>query len=193
MVALLAAVYLTIPAEYTFTEVLAIPPVGQGGRSATHTDAIEKQIVLGTFVQPRGGESVTLADGKARMWNPAKANGEGWFEGEGFSGGYAFASYDSPEPRVMLLEASGHSMVYVNGTPRAGDVYGYGYLRLPVLLSKGNNTLLFATGRGRMRAKLVAPKSGVAFDLGDPTLPDFVTGESPPMSAGVVLTKTPES
>ncbi|MBA3727079.1 MAG: prolyl oligopeptidase family serine peptidase [Armatimonadetes bacterium] len=193
MVSLIAAASLSAPADYPFTEMLAISPVGEGGRSVTHTDAIEKMIVAGTFVAPKAGETVTLADGKAQTWKSARANAEGWFEGEEFSGGYAFASYDSPEPRVMLLEAAGHSMAYVNGAPRAGDVYGYGYLRLPVLISKGTNTLLFATGRGRMRAKLVAPKSAVALDLGDPTLPDFVAGERSPVYAAVVITNATES
>ena len=32
-------------------------------------------------------------------------------------------------------------MVLVNGEPRAGDLYGYGYVKLPVLLSKGDNSL----------------------------------------------------
>ena len=61
----------------------------------------------------------------------------------------------SDDDRVMILEASGHSLVYANGEPRAGDPYSHGYVHLPVKLRKGDNEFLFSVGRGTLKARLV--------------------------------------
>jgi hypothetical protein len=174
--------------SFTFDHVVAISAVGVSGRSATHTDAVEAAVVDGSFQPPHAGDVVHLPNGRTATWRDAVADKTGNFSGDAFSGGYAFATYDARQPEVMILEAAGHSMVYVNGFPRAGDVYGYGYMHLPVVLDKGSNTFLFATGRGQMSAKLVEPKAPVAFDTADPTLPDFIAGEISPVYAAVVVT-----
>ena len=59
----------------------------------------------------------------------------------------------------MLLEASGHGMVYVNGVLRGGDPYGNGSMRLPVSLRSGRNDLLFLCTRGPIRARLTPPRA----------------------------------
>lgn len=79
----------------------------------------------------------------------------------------------SAAPRVMLLDAAGHALVYVNGQPRMGDPYGHGYLTLPVHLNAGVNTFLFAhAGRGGMRAALRKPGADLLIVDRDLTLPD---------------------
>jgi poly(3-hydroxybutyrate) depolymerase len=78
----------------------------------------------------------------------------------------------------MLLDAAGHSVVFVNGGPRAGDPYSHGYVRLPVLLKKGTNELLFQCARGRIRAKLVDPEGKVFVDARDVTAPDLIEGRA---------------
>ena len=45
-------------------------------------------------------------------------------------------------------EASGHGMAYVNGEPFAGDPYGNGYLKVPIALKQGANTLLVKITQG---------------------------------------------
>jgi dienelactone hydrolase len=89
--------------------------------------------------------------------------------------------------RVMLLEASGHSMVYVNGEPRVGDPYETGWVRLPILLQRGTNGLLFQCGRGSIKARLVVPAAAVLLDTRDATLPDRVVGEREPVLGAVVV------
>src|SRR5207249_1525832 len=42
---------------------------------------------------------------------------------------------------------------------------------------KGTNDLLLLSPRGRVRAKLIAPKAAAQFDLGDVTQPDLLVGE----------------
>src|SRR5262249_12914406 len=101
----------------------------------------------------------------------------GSFAHTALRGGYAYFAVPADEEQVVILEASGHGMVYVNGEPRVGDPYSTGYVRLPVLLKKGTNDLLFHVSRGTLRAKLSVPKGIVILDGGDVTLPDFITGK----------------
>lgn len=164
--------------------VLAIPQVGHGGRVPFPTDAVEKLIVEGKFETPRDGDGVELANGQTALWKEAKADKDGKFSGDAFNGGYAFCQVDSEKSRVMLLTAPGDSMVYVNGEPRVGDPYGYGWVTVPVKLHVGVNSLLFLTGRGDMNARLDAPKKPVFLANWDTTLPDVITGSNSTKSWG---------
>ncbi|MDQ2987328.1 MAG: prolyl oligopeptidase family serine peptidase [Armatimonadota bacterium] len=176
MVSLIVAVVLGgVPIQdFQFREGLIASPRPAPGRRPVHTDPVEKSIVLGLFQKPIAGTE----------WRPITADAEGRFRGIG----YVFAEYEAPEDSVMLLQAEGNSLVYVNGVIRPGDVYGYGYLRLPVEIKKGANSFLFLSSRGSVRAKLVPVAKPISFDLSDPTLPDFVMGDRNAMHAGLVLT-----
>lgn len=135
-------------------------------RSAIHVDPIEHKLVTGQWQTPTEGK-----DG----WTKATANPQGEFRGGPTSGGYLFTMVNSATDKVMLLEASGHSFVYVNGVLRTGDPYSYGYVALPVQLKRGKNELLFQCGRGRLSAKLTDVQTPVSIDLRDPTLPDILS------------------
>lgn len=165
-------------AEQIITEVLAIGPVLRGGRAVAALDPIELSRISGTFRAPAEGDSVDLAGGRSVSWQKVRANQSGWIESEALVGGYAFATVSRQSESVMLLEAAGHTTVIVNGEPRVGDPYESGYVRLPVLLRKGVNELLFVVGRGRFRAKLVDPprRDGLFVEKSDVTAPDFVAG-----------------
>jgi len=173
--------------EIAVQKCLVVGRVGSYGRSAVHRDAVEAFIVAGKWSPPGPGDEVALPDGRVRRWKEIEAGKDGWFEDPALRGGYAFVRVAADRKRVMILDASGHRMVYVNGQPRAGDTYGNGIVRLPVLLRRGENQLLFHCSRGRLRAKLVAPKSPVAFDLHDNTLPDLVVGEEVKTWGAVVV------
>jgi pimeloyl-ACP methyl ester carboxylesterase len=173
--------------EIVLREGLVIPPVGRYGRSPVHTDALESQIVAGKWAAPKAGDVVKLEDGSSRRWESAQAAKDGAFTHQALAGGYAFFTVPSKEQRIMLLEASGHATVYVNGEPRTGDLYQNSYVHLPVLLRKGTNEFLFHVGRGRLQAKLVQPKAEAVLDLSDTTLPDLVVGEAAKTMAAVVM------
>ncbi len=166
---------------------LVIDSVGKYGRAALHLDALEAEIVAGRWSRPRAGRNVTLPDGSVKTWKSAAAGEDGSLEHAALSDGYAYASVEADEEGIMLLEASGHSMVYVNGQPRVGDPYRTGKVRLPIMLEKGLNDLLFPCRRGRIRAELVPPTSEVMIDARDATLPDLVIGEREEHPAGVVV------
>ena len=95
---------------------------------------------------------------------------------------------------VMLLEAAGDDLAYVNGEPRAGDPYEYGYVHLPVALHAGTNDLLFRCSRGRLKVALATPAAPIALDLADQTLPDLIIGEkADTWGAVVVVNATPDT
>lgn len=168
---------------------LSLEPVGRARRNTLFTDAIEARIAAGTWSPPREGETVADPAGRTHTWEAAQAGTNGVFKGAAFTGGWARFEVTVASQRVMILEASGHDAVYVNGEPRAGDVYRNGYVHLPVQLRAGANEFLFRNGRGELSARLVDPPSALFFNLSDPTLPDFVVGKSPdqPMPAGVIV------
>jgi len=167
-----------------------IGAVGRGGRRAVHTDAIEAAIVTGQWSPPSPGDSVTLPGGTTPTWQPASADGDGWFQQPtqaGLRGGYLYLPVDLPARRVMLLEARGHGRAYVNGVPRTGDPYGNGLARLPVQLEPGVNHLLLRCGRRPVQARLVPPGSPLLLDTRDATLPDLRVGERLDAWGAVVL------
>lgn len=168
------------------TDCVAVSSVGRSGRIPFPTDALVQQLVNESFRWPGEGDPIG-----ERKWEKAKANADGWFEGRPFSGGYAAFTVNWPREESMLLNATGHGMVYVNGEPRGGDVYGYGYSKLPVHMKQGENRFLVATGRGRLRMVLEPPKADGQFNTGDLTLPDIVLGsKGEPYFGAVIIANT---
>jgi dienelactone hydrolase len=119
---------------------------------------------------------VTLADGSTRAWSAARTGEDGTLAVEEMRGGYALFTIDSPTERIMLLNARGHGMVYVNGEPRCGDPYDLGFVSLPVKLLAGTNEFLFQCPRGGIKAELVEPRASMMLSMADMTLPDLVRG-----------------
>lgn len=158
------------------SEVLAIPSVGGGGRVPFSADPVQKRIVEGSWTPPKAGDTETGRNGRTRTWAVAKADKNGNFSGDAFEGGYAFCQIDSDKDRVEILNVTGDSMAYLNGTPLAGDTYAYGWVLLPVHLKAGENNLLISTGRGQLKVTLTPPKASVSLDTSDLTLPDAVIG-----------------
>lgn len=169
-------------------EALVLESVGRAGRNTLFTDALEAALVVGRPVSPAVGDEVVSArGGSPRVWARAVAGDDGWFSGRAFRGGWAHFSHAVAEESVVLFQAAGHSMAYVQGEPRVGDIYGYGYVSVPVALRAGTNEFLVATGRGRLRVQLSMPPAPVFLQATDPTLPDRVVGEATDTWGAVVL------
>ncbi|MDG2020962.1 MAG: prolyl oligopeptidase family serine peptidase [Phycisphaerales bacterium] len=181
------------PVIAEFDEYLVIDRVGKGGRRPVHTDAIEKSIVDGSWETPEPGDAVDI-EGIPRIWQTRTAGEDGWLQDDLLRGGYAVTVVDRSEAGPAMLEARGHSLVYVNGEPRPGDPYANGTLRLPVMLDAGPNEFLFSVGRGRLNARLVdVPRDSEGdpktffFTGVDDTIPDAVAGLPIEAPAGVVV------
>jgi predicted esterase len=167
-------------------EGLVLPPVGQGGRLPVHKDALEAEIVAGRWQPPKVGDMVAAANAKA-IWRQMTAQKDGAFREKELRGGYAYFNVPSDKERVMMLEAAGHALVYVNGEPRAGDLYSHGYVKLPVLLHKGDNHFLFLVGRGQLKWQLTTPPKDVFFLKDDLLVPDGLVNEEDIIHGAVVV------
>jgi poly(3-hydroxybutyrate) depolymerase len=157
-------------------DALVLTGTGRDGRRPIPIDPVVEQVIAGTWTAPKAGDTVPVADGRDRAWVPLKAGDDGTFRAPGLSGGYAAITVPSDADRVLMLEAAGHTLVYVNGVPRVGDPYSHGYVHLPIALRSGDNHLLFAVGRGALRVRLTAPQAPAYLDPSDPTLPDLSAG-----------------
>lgn len=125
-------------------------------------------------------------------WNDVSVDAGKSFESREFNSGYAYFKVDSKEDKPMFLEAKGHSMVYVNGEPRVGDIYSFGYVSLPIQLKKGKNTFLFAVARGSFSGKLVDAPKPISFNPGDQTTPDIVKGEKEKLWVALIVRNATE-
>lgn len=155
---------------------LGLPRIGTSARHAVFTDPIQAQIAKGTWTPPALGDSVVTSDSTAVTWAAFDADDEGWIYNETLAGGYAAATVEAPVAGAYLLDALGPGHVYVNGVPRVGDVYQRGFLRLPVWLEAGPNTLLFRERWGALRAKLYPPPAPLFIEERDPTFPTVLEG-----------------
>ncbi len=178
--------------ETVLREYLVLPRVGTYGRFPFHQDPLESQLIRDAWEVPQVGTEVTAEDGKVARWSRVVAEADGQLVSSALRGGYALARYESklPEATTMILVAQGHSMVFVNGQPRIGDHYNYGWVRLPVRIEPGSNTFLFHVGSGKLSARLVQADSTAQFNFQDSTLPDLVIGETEDPWAGVVILNT---
>ena len=165
------------PDSIELRDFMVLPAVGHYGRLAVQQDAVELQQITGKWKAPTEGEMVVTGDGGTKAWRAATAKAN-LLDTHALRGGYAFTKFDSPVERVMLLEAAGHAAVYFNGELHTGDPYNLGWLRLPVLVRKGENTLLFHLAGEQLSARLVKPPADVFLMSDDRTLPTLVHGET---------------
>ncbi len=61
--------------------------------------------------------------------------------------GYAYTEIQVPEQGWALLQAEKALRVWLNGRPYVADIYGHGYLQVPVPLKEGTNRVLVAFTR----------------------------------------------
>ena len=154
------------PAAIEIREALAITDIG-GGRSPIPNDPVLDRLAGGAY-EPQEGDKIG-----EKPWTKVNADKDGWLPAQG----YLLATVDLPADATMSLQATGDSLVYVNGVPRAGAPYESDAVHLPVHLVRGHNTLLFLAGRGRMKARLVPLAKILNLDLADTTLPDATVGD----------------
>jgi dienelactone hydrolase len=174
--------------EVQIREGLVAGLTGTLGRSAVAPDVLAYQLATSSFREPREGDTLgTDQRNRTVTWARAEAGADGWIQNRALSGGYLFTVVNADRARTMVLDASGYYVVRVNGEPRGGEKYGTDWVRHPVSLVKGRNTLLFQGERGRIRARLFDPPAPAFFTDSDPTLPDLVVGESGTWWTGVRL------
>jgi hypothetical protein len=176
-----------------FEDGLGVGPAHQYGREALYTDQLAYQLYKGILAQPQDGTTLLKnAKGEDIKWRKVKADSTHRFRGDSFSNGYVYLTYDSKKEQTAILTLTGHDMVYVNGVPRGGDQYRYGWMHLPVLLKKGKNEFYARVARfgrfGGITANLTFPEKQIALNTEDLTISDIVPGlKNDSLWAGVVV------
>jgi len=100
------------------------------------------------------------------------------FSDRALRSGYLYLEFQSDKEENVIFEASGHTMVLINGFPHEGDHYDFGWSLIPIRLKKGRNTFVLQGGRfPRMRARLLTPENSIAFTKRDVTTPDILKEE----------------
>lgn len=164
---------------------LVIRPAMRGGRSPVFADPVEHLLVRGQWARPAADDRI--GEGELSAWQAIEADARGLLSHPALAGGYAWTVVESDIERVALLDARGHRHVYINGEPRAGDLYDAGTLRIPFLLRAGENELLFRGARGRLRATITEPPAPIFIETRDQTLPDIIIGEVDELLAGIII------
>ncbi|MEA3311732.1 MAG: prolyl oligopeptidase family serine peptidase [candidate division WOR-3 bacterium] len=148
---------------------------------------------------PEEGDSLfsVLATGGWVFWEKVEVDSTGWlttnypnvkwdtlqdFYGISalFNSGYACVEIEIPE-RSRALAIAKRCGFSINKQSYAGDIYGHGYVEVPVVLEKGVNKILVrlgGAGDDRVFFKLVPVDNDVRLITKDATLPDLVYADS---------------
>ena len=166
---------------YVFEEVLYSGSTGSRGfgRSAVSKDPVFHKYVMGDLSAPMEGERAgTNFRGEEVRWQRIEMDEGGVFQLERTFGGWIYLTLDAKKEETVILQCNGNSEVFVNGVPRGGDVYGRGWMLLPIDLKEGRNEFWYRVSRGRNKGVSIAkPDKAVYLTALDPTLPDLLTHE----------------
>jgi predicted esterase len=183
--------------EYHFTKGMVISDCHRYGREALVVDQLAFQLNSGRLKTPSEGSKLFSKDGKDITWKSIEVDSAGKFQGEALGAGYIYLTYESRGMQRALLNISGNVMVYVNGEPHTGDIYGDGWMNIPVALRKGKNEFfircgMFSRWQG-VRATLHFPNKSVMLSTEDLTLPHIVVGQSAEdLFGGIVIINNTE-
>jgi len=154
---------------------LAIKAVDRRGRRPFRPDAVfAKHLLERDAAPPEAGQTLVGETGEEKAWSKQEADENGKLAGRP---GYAYATVESDAERVMLANLQRASTLFVNGAGFQGDMYGYGFKGVPVLLRKGHNDVYVTGIRGGFSLRFTEPTSDVLFASWDTTRADLVLGE----------------
>jgi predicted esterase len=178
--------------QHIFTSGLIVTDCHRYGREAIVTDQIAYQLYTGQLKKPEENANVfTNQQGADVSWKAIAVDSTGKFRGGLLMNGYLYLTYQSTHARNAILNISGNGMFYFNGEPRAGDIYGDGWMKTPVQLKAGLNEILvrcgsFSRWQG-VSAKLMFDQKPVFISTDDATLPHIVLGEGQENLFGAVV------
>jgi dienelactone hydrolase len=176
--------------EFVFQNGLVLPQCHSYGRVAFYQDKLADQLYGSTLQTPQAGQSIGADEnGDDLIWQPIETGDDSTFKDRAMASGYLYLTYDSPVEKIMILNITGNSMVFVNGAPRAGDIYAHGYVYLPVKLKKGLNEFYVQTSRYAawygVKARLMPVEKEIQLLESDLTLPYIILDETDQIPAAV--------
>ena len=132
--------------------------------------------------------------GNELKWKPIKVDSTNTFNNRNLRSSYVYLSYESSSDKMVLFDASGHSIALINGYPHEGDYYDYGWSLIPIKLKKGLNVFVLKVGRfPRIRARLIEPENKIQFTTRDFTIPDILVEENKEYIASVRVINATEN
>ena len=132
--------------------------------------------------------------GNEQKWKSITTDSTNSFNDRNLRSSYVYLSYRSSSARTVLFEASGHSLVLINGLPHEGDHYDFGWNLIPLKLKKGINKFVLKVGRfPRIRARLIEPKRKIQFTTRDLTTPDILVEEDKDYVSGIRVINATEN
>ncbi len=178
--------------EFQFTSGLVVGPVHEYGRQAIVKDELAYQLNTGKLQKPQAGTTLfTNEEGEEINWQTIEADSMGRFRERILGNGYLYLEYTADREQVAVVNISRNSMFYFNGVPRGSDLYGDGWMYMPVQLKKGVNELLirgsrFSRWQG-VEAKILFPEKSVYLVDDDLTIPHVVLGETTGLLWGALV------
>jgi predicted esterase len=162
---------------YIFKEglMLRVPTFGFNS-SSFPKDPVFYRFLENPNLRAHKNEVVDIgALGDELKWQAISVDESNTFSNNRLRSSYVYLSYRSGSRKTVLFEASGHSLLLINGLPHEGDHYDFGWNLIPVTLKKGINTFVLKVGRfPRIRARLIEPNAKVQFTTRDLTLPHIL-------------------
>ncbi len=165
---------------HTFTQGLILG----GDRSSrsggtTPKDAVVASLLFDPDFQIKEGDKGAVSrSGETKKWEAVTVDEKNEFSDRRLRSGYLYLQYETSQEETVLIDASGHTKLFVNGLPYEGDHYDFGWSLIPIRLNPGMNTFLLTVGRfPRMRARLLSPEPQVQLTPRDMTLPDLIIGK----------------
>ncbi|MFA6455175.1 MAG: prolyl oligopeptidase family serine peptidase [Bacteroidota bacterium] len=182
---------------------LVIKLPATGAQQYITPNSIVASITTGSWSIPEENDQINSGDAHIGTWERITSDTSGWFKDDSLTNAYIHFSFASAKEQYILLEAKGNTMVYVNGSARSGNPYGYqdsydpggprfDYSFIPVKLKKGDNSFLFECHRGLLKAVVHPNKIGVFFLVNDITVPDLLVGEETAMIGAIPIANATE-
>jgi poly(3-hydroxybutyrate) depolymerase len=198
LLAVLLSILITIPHKTECTtsdsiilkEGLVIQLMPRESGNVISPDKVTAMIESGEWKPPSENEQIIYNGELIGTWKRITADENGWFRDSSLRNAYMYFRYQpgDMQDKLVLLEAMGNSMAYVNGAPRSGNPYAnkdeyedwetrFDYSLLPVRLNGTENHLLFRCHRGVLKIILHTVEQGIILNDKDVTLPDIHTGK----------------
>ncbi len=165
---------------HTFTEGYALRNAMRPGMLTGMQDILFWQLATDRFEPVYDGKVLSdnyLVEPTPLQWQRIEADTADVFRGD-LGRAYLYTEFNSPEERIALLDATGHTRIFINGMPQEGDHYDYGWTLIPFVMKEGVNQFVYTYGRfGRVASKIVIPHQELQLSLRDMTLPSLIPGE----------------
>ena len=165
---------------HVFKEGLVVSQQSIGLNSSTFpVDPVFNRFLMNPEYTPKNNAVFDInALGNEMKWQSITVDETNSFSSRNLRSGYVYLTYKSNSEKIVLFEASGHSLALINGLPHEGDHYDFGWNLIPVKLKKGTNVFVLKVGRfPRIRARLISPQQPIMFTTRDVTVPDLLIEE----------------